>query len=214
MRNNATMSGLGLAIALLSATEARATPTLDEAVRFAQRELNRLCDDQDLSWFQTIDEKPVRRSCRATLSRGKLNLRVAYQHKTRSSEPVKTEPERLVSKMAAFRPEDAHAGNRRYEIEFDRHSMFVCGPPRNNGYAPLYLNCFGELSKSDKVCVGEELVVWTDDGQRLVAKKSRSFGLLFSMSPPDCKRLRNALNFVAQRSDRSRPKLVREYFSE
>lgn len=220
LRRFGRVLAVSAAIFLLETAAAAQTtsPTIAEAVSYARREVNRICDDRDMSYFAGVDDRPVRRSCRARVSRGKLVLQVTFNH-TRG--PNENEPEaegddddgRLLDRMASFRPEDVHAGDRELAIHFDRRSMFLCGPERLSGFAPLYLNCLAETSVSDVKCVHEKLELWSADGLRRVAEKQRSFALIMSVRQEDCGRLRNALNYVAKRSDPERQRSLDRFFS-
>lgn len=188
------------------AAHAKSTPTLAETMSFARSEINRFCDSEDLSWFDEIDERPVNRSCRATLNRSSLSMLISFQHENHASAGSAAGPRPLGYQF--------HAGRRQVDIQFDTVSNFLCGPPQSNGYAPLYLNCIGESAISDKRCAIERTERWGDGGHRNVVQKARSFSLLFNVRVEDCKMLRNALNFVVRRTPPTPRKEVRDYFSE
>lgn len=210
---------------------ADATPTIAEALNFARNEFNALCDDVSRSRFDEIDAYSSRRSCRARIGRDELSLHVSYQFASRIE--VRAEERtggRRRAPLRVFQPDPTlrvesregeplvppvemiHSGRLTVEIAFDRRAYFLCGRADNSGRAPLYMNCLAENSVSEHACVRERDQRWGATGAEYVTENRRSFALLMSVSPEDCARLRNAMNFIVQRAPRARQEAARRYF--
>lgn len=175
------------------------TPTLDEARRYALMELNRLCDDERKSRFDQVDKYDVRRSCRAGVSPGKIQVDVKYHAR--------------VDGDAELNASAPRSGEQSLAAEFDRGSRFLCGRTNQRGYAPLYLSCDAEEHLSGDQCVSISQTKFDQEGVRHERKQSLSYGLIAHLRPNDCHRMRRALMFVLKRSPR-RERTIADFFSE
>lgn len=197
-----------LCVALCSlAGVAMSALSLDDALKFARGEMMRLCENKKYSYFNNIDNKKARRSCRVLLFEDSLELVVSFQYS------VAQEKKMALQEDSPGRPRQiTRSGTRSVEVDYHRDSEFLCGPERENGFAPLYLNCLEESAISDEQCVTERREMWTGQGQRQVAQRKRSFVLLFSTPPAHCARLRNALKYIVDRAPIRKKRPVREFF--